>query len=237
MPLSSDLSASGFGNSDLIEWISDKERKHPNRNLFHKIKLRHSKSERSISESYLLKPTNDSFISSSDVGNGKGSLISDVGPSPSVVAAAIALGIYQTPKKPSAGVVAVVEEVAESSILDDWMEEDDSVEGLKTKIERWRSEIHPLYENRNKDNNMSFRRENIANRLTPHRRNDSKKELRRDGSGLFSCFGTAYVCEFSITCGGGSSRRKSSRLDGGDDDDEVVHLSLSEVQYNDHQYV
>ncbi|GMN25785.1 hypothetical protein TIFTF001_001054 [Ficus carica] len=138
------------------------------------------------------------------------------------------------PKKPS----AVVEEVAESSILDDWMEEDDSVEGLKTKIERWRSEIHPLYENRNKDNNMSFRRENIANRSTPHRRNDSKKELRRDGSGLFSCFGTAYGCEFSITCGGGSSRRKSSRLDGGDDDDdEVVHLRLSEVQYNDHQYV
>lgn len=222
MPLSSDVSASGYGTADMIDTRSDKERRR--KSLPNMIKLRRSKSDRSISESYLLKPTNGSLISCSDLRKGKESPCSDVGPSPSVVAAAIAIGRYPAKAKDSR---AAADEMAESSILEDWTEEDDSVEGLKTKIERWRSEIHPLYQSQYKKN-MSYHRENY-NQST-HRRNEpAKKELRRGGSGLFSCFGNAYGCEFSITCGGGSSRRKS-RLDGGD---EVVHLSLSEIHYND----
>ncbi|POO02918.1 C2 domain containing protein [Trema orientale] len=166
-----------------------------------KIQLRHSKSARSIN----------------DFAGNKGSLCSDVGPSPSVVAAAIAMGLY-----PTAAPSADDRTAAESSVvLEEWTEEDDSVEGLKTKIERWRSEIHPIYETQIYRNygRSSYRRNNAEPKRSEHRRAGS-------GGGLFSCFGTAYGCEFSISCGGGNRRKK---LDIGD----KSHLSLSEISYND----
>ena len=236
MPLS-DLS------SHLIEFAADADSDVANKNIGNpkaakasKL-LRRSKSERSISECYLLKAESEMFTSSSAVsesavnyGKGRGSLCSDIGPSPSVVAAAIARGLYQTPGRKKAA--------AESSILEDWVEEDDSVEGLKTKIERWRSEIHPLYQ-KNLSNNAAAAATANGGGRSMYRKNEppqtpapGKRELRRGGSGLFSCFGTAYGCEFSITCGGGNSGRRK-RSSGGGEDGEAP-LSLSELDYDDH---
>lgn len=172
-----------------------------------KIQLRHSKSARSVNEF----ARNRGLVMA-------GSLCSDVGPSPSVVAAAIAMGLYPTAAATAMEDDRTVE--GSSVVLEDWIEEDDSVEGLKTKIERWRSEIHPIYEKQIYHNygRSSYRRNNEP-KQSEHRR-------ARSGGGLFSCFGTAYGCEFSISCGGGNRRKK---LDNGD----KSHLRLSELSYND----
>lgn len=210
LPLS-DLSASCARFRD--HSIASKQKNFPG----NKIVLR-SKSERSTSEFCYPVKHKESVINGSEivVAQGKdgkiamGSLCSDVGPSPSVVAAAIAMGLYPGTSK--------VEETAESSILNDWTEED-SVEGLRTKIERWRSELHPIHDR------------NYQNKIyqSTHKPNKPKKrEHQRRKSGLFSCFGTAYGCEFSITCGGGN-RKKG--VDGDKD-----HLSPSELTY-DESYV
>ncbi|XP_030503515.2 uncharacterized protein LOC115718844 [Cannabis sativa] len=186
-----------------------------------KNQLRHSKSERSI-------------MSGAQAADKKGSMCSDVGPSPSVVAAAIAMGLYPRGAATATTMTEDDQTAARSSIvLNNWIE-DDSVEGLKTKIERWRSEIHPIYERRQQQVNKinygrsSYRRNN-NNEAAPVAK---RSEHRRAGSGggLFSCFGTAYGCEFSISCGGGSRRHNSKKFDNNGD---KTHLSLSEFSYDD----
>lgn len=150
-------------------------------------------------------------------GNGSmvngGSLCSDVGPSPSVVAAAIAKGIYPLPHGAS-------HTESGSSLMDEWADED-SVEGLKTKIERWRTELPPVYDTKNSNQNL---------KVLPSTHRSTRRKSRRSrstGGGLFSCF--ALGCEISISCGGkGKPKKKSSGK---------VHLSPSEVTYDDDSYV
>uniref|UniRef100_A0A5B7B843 C2 domain-containing protein n=1 Tax=Davidia involucrata TaxID=16924 RepID=A0A5B7B843_DAVIN len=143
-------------------------------------------------------------------GNNNGSFCSDVGPSPSVVAAAMAKGLYPTP-------MAAVEKPG-SSILEDWTVEESSVEGLKSKIERWRMELPALYD-RDRDNyqklakstpRRSTPRRTTPRRSTPH--GHSRRHTEGDrGGGLFSCFGNAYGCEFTIVCGANNDRKGSRR--------------------------
>ncbi|XP_062085285.1 uncharacterized protein LOC133791372 [Humulus lupulus] len=179
-----------------------------------KNQLRHSKSERSI-------------MSGAPAGEKKGSMCSDVGPSPSVVAAAIAMGLYPR-GAPTATTMTEDDQTAPrgSIVLNNWIE-DDSVEGLKTKIERWRSEIHPIYERRQQVNINYGRSSHRRNNTEPAKRSEHRRA--GSGGGLFSCFGTAYGCEFSISCGGGS-RRNSKKFDNNGD---KTHLSLSEFSYDD----
>lgn len=202
MPLESDLGSSAVDYDwDLSEIRAQKQ----NQNLIkngYKIIMKRSQSERYDPDAFTGKPNGsvcngssivsggrESMKSRSEIGttkkivNANGSLCSDVGPSPSVVAAAIAKGLYPAP-----------DDVG-SSILEDWTEQD-SIEGLKTKIERWRTELHPVYDNELK----KIQSKN-------YRRKETKKQRRRRGSGLFSCFGTAYGCEFSITCGGPNKKK------------------------------
>lgn len=136
---------------------------------------------------------NGSMLNGSEVGMPVkgGSIISDVGPSPSVVAAAVARGIYPTqlPVPHDAG----------SSILGDWTVEESSIEGLKSKIDRWRMELPPVYNNN----------ENHDQRGTGKA---SKRSRRRGGSAseprLISCFGSLCGCEITIVCGGNDKKKQ-----------------------------
>ena len=182
--------------------------------------------------------------------NAKGSLCSDVGPSPSVVAAAIAKGIYPLsyPMPPASGAVG-------SSILDDWSD-NNSTEGLKTKIERWRTELPPIYDHHDlkkvkatpinpnligktpgrggKTPGRAGKTPGRAGKTpgrtgkTPGRtgKTPGRTPARpKKGNGLFSCFGTAYGCEFSITCGGGNRKKRYSNGKG--------RLSPSDLTYDE----
>ncbi|KAK3002016.1 hypothetical protein RJ639_021081 [Escallonia herrerae] len=142
---------------------------------------------------------NGSVISGSEnliPGRGNGSICSDVGPSPSIVAAAVAKGLYPTqlpvPHKPG------------SSILGDWTAEETSVEGLKSKIDRWRMELPPMYDGRGYQKIRTSQ-------------NSSRRQARRHsdgGGGLFSCFGNMYGCEFTIVCGANNGSAKNIKRGG-----------------------
>ncbi|XP_060171420.1 uncharacterized protein LOC132602630 [Lycium barbarum] len=105
---------------------------------------------------------------------------SEVGPSPSEVAAAMAEKKYPL-------------EEEKSSVLDGWSL-DESVEGLRSKLERWRTELPPLY-----DRGMASSSYHSTGRHT-RRHTDG-------GSGLFSCFGNFYGYECQCICG--KPKRKS----------------------------
>ncbi|KAA8548885.1 hypothetical protein F0562_000569 [Nyssa sinensis] len=99
---------------------------------------------------------------------------SEVGPSPSEVAAAMAVEKYPL-------------EENRSSVLDGWSL-DESVEGLRSKLERWRTELPPLYDRG--FSSSSFR--------------STSQHVRRHtdgGGGLFSCFGNIYGYECQCICG------------------------------------
>lgn len=220
MPLESDLGSSAVDYDwDLTEIKAQKQNFQKNG---YTIVMKRSHSERYDPDAYSGKHAGsvcnassimggrESVRSRSELGttkkivNANGSLCSDVGPSPSVVAAAIAKGLYPAP-----------DDVG-SSILEDWTEKD-SIEGLKTKIERWRTELHPMYESEMKKMpSRSYRKKSV------------KKQRRKKGSGLFSCFGTAYGCEFSITCGGPNQKKKPGNGKG--------HMTPSEITF-DESYV
>ena len=129
--------------------------------------------------------------------NANGSLCSDVGPSPSVVAAAIAKGLYPMPALPR---------TAESSAIDEWSEHN-STEGIKTKIERWRTELTPAYD---RDSEHERGREIEMKKFkTPKRVGQTpRRPTGNRRNGLFSCFGTVFGCEISITCGGGNRKKR-----------------------------
>ncbi|KAL6971220.1 hypothetical protein U1Q18_030901 [Sarracenia purpurea var. burkii] len=110
---------------------------------------------------------------------------SEVGPSPSEVAAAVARE-RQHPIDDN-----------QSSVLDGWSL-DESVEGLRSKLERWRTELPPLYD-RGGFGGSSFR--------------STSQHIRRhsdDGeTGLFSCFGNIYGYECQCVCGKPPEGRRS----------------------------
>ncbi|XP_004253020.1 uncharacterized protein [Solanum lycopersicum] len=110
---------------------------------------------------------------------------SEVGPSPSEVAAAIAEKKYPL-------------EEEKSSVLDGWSI-DESVEGLRSKLERWRTELPPLY-----DRGMASSSYHSTGRHT-RRHTDG-------GSGLFSCFGNFYGYECQCVCGKPKRRRVNPKF-------------------------
>ncbi|XP_002528347.2 uncharacterized protein LOC8265724 [Ricinus communis] len=89
-------------------------------------------------------------------------------------------------------------EEAESEIMGSWSLES-SMEGLQSKLERWRAELPPVYD---RSELSSYPISSVAAGGNRHNRRCS------DGDGAFSCFGTFCGMECSIVCGGGSSNRK-----------------------------
>ncbi|XP_057486584.1 uncharacterized protein LOC130772728 [Actinidia eriantha] len=114
---------------------------------------------------------------------------SEVGPSPSDVAAVMARERYLIDDN-------------QSSVLDGWSL-DESVEGLRSKLDRWRMELPPLYD-RAGFGGSSYR----STSQHPRRHSDD------GGPGLFSCFGNIYGYECQCICGKppGGRRSLSSRF-------------------------
>ncbi|OAY42020.1 uncharacterized protein LOC110623692 [Manihot esculenta] len=222
MPLYTELSASAVGFSELIDAKTNKQSIEEKTSKLRRTQSDHTDftittDEFGVKESLKAKSSvvnggslvNFSTLKNSrkdkDAGTGgngsmvNGSLCSDVGPSASVVAAAIAKGLIKTPgntggqNKTRGG----------SSIIEDWTD-NDSVEGLRTKLERWRTELPPIYDNDTKKMMSKSRRKHH------HRR-------RSDNPGLFTCFGNLFGLEISITCGG-SNKKKYGK-------GKVCHLS------------
>ncbi|XP_015940262.1 uncharacterized protein LOC107465803 [Arachis duranensis] len=151
--------------------------------------------------------------------NANGSLCSDVGPSPSVVAAAIAKGLYPVP-------LPVPRATPANPLILDWPGKDGEMGMTKNNmIDRWRSEpdMTPVYDHLGqhpkRGKAMSVKGKN-------QRRHNAN-------NGMFSCFGTALGCEFSITCGGGN--RKQKRVGGGKGHHN--NTAPSEMTYDEISYI
>ncbi|KAK8308457.1 hypothetical protein V6Z12_D02G059800 [Gossypium hirsutum] len=108
---------------------------------------------------------------------------SELGPSPSEVAAAV---LRNKNRK--------MEEM-ESSVGEGWSL-DGSMEGLDSKLERWRTELPPVYDSSNEFSSfLSSQTPTTATKKSRHSRRRAHKK------GLFSCFGNICGCEISVTCG------------------------------------
>lgn len=126
-------------------------------------------------------------------GNGKfvsykaGSIVSDseVGPSPSEVAAVMAQRRYPLEEEPS--------------VLNGWSV-DESVEGLKSKLERWRTELPPLYD-------ADYASSSFRSRSTS---TNHKRRHTEGSSGLFSCFGNICGYECQCICGKPPERKNTN---------------------------
>ncbi|KAL8121968.1 uncharacterized protein LOC141661197 [Apium graveolens] len=101
---------------------------------------------------------------------------SEIGPSPSEVADAISQRRYPLDDD-------------RSSMLDGWSA-DESVEGLRAKLERWRSELPPVYDHGGLSSS-SFRS------TSQH----SRRHTVGGETGLFSCFGNIAGIECQCVCG------------------------------------
>ncbi|CAA0817474.1 Calcium-dependent lipid-binding (CaLB domain) family protein [Striga hermonthica] len=127
------------------------------------------------------------------VGGKKGNSVwsdSEVGPSPSEVAAAMMMAERKYPLDDK-----------QSSVLDGWSV-DESVEGLRSKLERWRMDLPPLYDRAATGGGYSTSSYKSSGR---HTRRHS------DGStGLFSCFGNIFGYECQCICGKPPGRRSRS---------------------------
>ncbi|KAL8544530.1 hypothetical protein ACS0TY_004923 [Phlomoides rotata] len=121
---------------------------------------------------------------------------SDLGPSASVVAAAVAMGLYPIhqgpPPRPG------------SSVLEDWTVEETPEDGVMTRIERWKMDLPQGYD-------PKYQRLGRVKMKEKKRRHQRRRTYDEGGEeeddGRFKCFGTALGCEFTIVCGGGNNKK------------------------------
>ncbi|CAN8269690.1 unnamed protein product [Cochlearia groenlandica] len=138
---------------------------------------------------------------------------SDIGPSASVVAAAIAQGIYNRQKT----AVKVVGGKEDASLI-----LEGKTEGIEHRIERWKTEKNGAVGSSDESGGGAGRR---------RRRRRKEKQRRRKGGGgeskkgLFSCFGNVFGCEISITCGGERGGEGDSMKKRHNKSNKVVNLS------------
>lgn len=123
-----------------------------------------------------------------------GSAISDLGPSPSVVAIAIAHGLYPLQQRAAPA-------NPNSSVLEDWtVQEEPSVEDVATKLEQWR--LDQGYQRL--DNGKKRQRKNS------HRRSNT---VGGGDEGRLSCFGKVCGCEFTLVYGNKRGRKNGNLSD------------------------
>ncbi|KAL5784516.1 hypothetical protein ACOSQ2_006908 [Xanthoceras sorbifolium] len=126
---------------------------------------------------------------------------SELGPSPSEVAAVKAKEMLMRRANDE-----------ESSVMMSGWDMDSSVEGLQSKLERWRAELPPVY-----DSSFPSSSHGGGGGGATAGRHSRRHTDGGGGPGLFSCFSNICGCECSIVCGGGSSgspNRKSKKKGG-----------------------
>ncbi|KNA07808.1 hypothetical protein SOVF_168530 [Spinacia oleracea] len=185
--------------------------------------LRRSKSERS----WVAGADNESTQAPKPPEPGPGSSLgssicnSDVGPSASVVAAAVARGLY-TPNTTKArgrgnGGKAIINNDDEGDSILQWADEP-SEDGIVTKIERWKMEMQKPNHGGGKGGGGQV----AAGEGTRHKHKNPHPHLhpqhRRSktdaGGRLFRCFGKAYGFEFTIVCGSNHANDKQNNKNG-----------------------
>lgn len=115
---------------------------------------------------------------------------SELGPSPSEVAAALA-------KNPR------IDE-GDGSTVCGWSL-DESVEGLQSKLERWKTELPPIYDRGGESSSYNMTSTKTKSKKSAHNRRHTD-----GGNGLFSCFSNICGCECSIVCGGDNPTKKKA---------------------------
>lgn len=137
---------------------------------------------------------------------------SELGPSPSEVAQKMAKERSQANE-------------TESSILSEWSLDDDSnIEGLRSKLERWRTELPPLYDlgSSHQSSDVGSGAIVVANagggkssrKKTPAVKKKHNRRHTEGGNGLFSCFSNLCGVECTFVCGGGSDTDGSKKKGG-----------------------
>ncbi|TKY52095.1 cyclin D1/2/4 [Spatholobus suberectus] len=245
MPMYSELSASAVGFWDTMD--PKKQKLPPNQtpqnetndSNFKLLTLQRSASEKNDSTindyTYNIYPKQNGYGDGGDcqagsklgmpitkkgvIMNLNGSLCSDVGPSPSVVAAAIAKGLYPlplpAPRKPG------------NLVFEGLPETEEGEEGPNKKIDRWRAgEMPAVYDH------LGQNQKKVKHSIPKGKGQNQRRGGGRGNGGLFSCFGTAMGCEFSITCGGGNANRKK-RYEGG----SKAHLTAASDLTYDESYI
>ncbi|KAK8510985.1 hypothetical protein V6N13_091222 [Hibiscus sabdariffa] len=106
---------------------------------------------------------------------------SELGPSPSEMAAAVARNLHHNK----------VEET-ESSLADGWSL-DESMEGLQSKVARWRTELPPLHDGGELSSYMS-------SGVPTTSASKSTRNGRRKKGRTLTCFGNIFGCSISVTC-------------------------------------
>ncbi|KAF6171609.1 hypothetical protein GIB67_036214 [Kingdonia uniflora] len=231
MPLYTQLSSSAVGYRDLM----GEENHSPNHHLHHlhqynknNLPLRRTRSERASNV------TDSDFAKLGLALNG-----SDIGEPP---LATVTTGSFWSESdlelRPSA-VAGAAEELfpVTRNVLENWGEDDASVEDLKTKLERWRTELPPIYDRGVGNASISKAR---------HGRRQTDGGLV-GGPGLLSCFGDSYGFECSVSCGlkpkKSNGRRKADSMAtkggdmNGDVDEWVLGLPRPRVCELDDSYV
>uniref|UniRef100_A0A7N0V4Y2 C2 domain-containing protein n=1 Tax=Kalanchoe fedtschenkoi TaxID=63787 RepID=A0A7N0V4Y2_KALFE len=129
---------------------------------------------------------------------------SDVGPSPSEMAAIVA---QRYPPEGS------------NSVLEGWSA-DESVEGLRSKLDRWRMELPPVHDLGGEYGSFPSSGEDSKRSLAKHARRHTDggaaatTAAASTGPGLFSCFGNVFGYECSCVCGKPPGAMTSRELGG-----------------------
>ncbi|GMI70374.1 hypothetical protein like AT2G33320 [Hibiscus trionum] len=119
---------------------------------------------------------------------------SELGPSPSEVAAAVARNLQHNKM-----------EETESSVAEGWSL-DESIEGLQSKLERWRTELPPLYD---RGELLSYMSSGVPTTSTSKNTRNGRRNPRRKS---FTCFGNIFGCGVTITCAPGASGSRKRRI-------------------------
>lgn len=133
-----------------------------------------------------------SVVNGSQIGVSRNGSIrySDVGPSASIVANAVAWGLHPIPlMKPHN---------PESCILAEWTMDSSNTGKLKSKIERWRMGLPGNHDNESMTSYQTNASEKSKGRKKFPPRVRRRSSSFDDRNGMFSCFLNGYGCEFML---------------------------------------
>ncbi|KAE8659983.1 putative Plasmodesmata-located protein 2 [Hibiscus syriacus] len=161
------------------------------------------RTELKMQDNSVERPAKGSVINGGSMVNGGSDCGTDVGPSVSVVAAAIAKGVYKPP-------VHNKVQTTENPKISEWTRKEREQEELEMKIERWGSKMQ------------------LASAAGGGSRKSKRGRKRgKANTKLFSCFSNALGIEISITCG------EPQSLGIGKNNNKVCHLSDADDSYSE----